>query len=50
MPNQLAVVVGPEKTTFSVKSIDIPTYGPDEVLVKVLAAAQNPADCEYMSS
>ena len=45
---QLAVVVGSDNTSFSVKSIDIPKYEADEVLVKVHAAAQNPTDCLYI--
>jgi NADPH:quinone reductase-like Zn-dependent oxidoreductase len=43
---QLAIVVGSDKTALSVKSIDIPKPEVDEILVNVLAAAQNPIDCE----
>jgi NADPH:quinone reductase-like Zn-dependent oxidoreductase len=46
MSQQLAVVIGSDKTSFSVKSVDIPKPEVDEILVKVLAAAQNPVDCE----
>jgi NADPH:quinone reductase-like Zn-dependent oxidoreductase len=42
---QLAVVVGFDKTSYSVKSIDVPQPEDDEVLVKVHATAQNPTDC-----
>jgi len=44
---QLAVVVGSDITSYSVKFIDIPIPEADEVLVKIHAAAQNPADCDY---
>ncbi|KIM84939.1 hypothetical protein PILCRDRAFT_817772 [Piloderma croceum F 1598] len=43
-PQQVAIVIGSDKTSFSVKSIDIPKPEVDEILVKVLAAAQNPID------
>jgi hypothetical protein len=43
---QLAIVVGSDITTYSLKSIDVPKPEADEVLVKIHAAAQNPADCE----
>ncbi|KAJ7158252.1 chaperonin 10-like protein [Mycena crocata] len=42
--SQLAIVVGPEKTVFSIQSIAIPAYAPNEILVNVHAAAQNPSD------
>jgi len=41
---QLAIVVGSDKRSYAVKSIDIPKYDADEVLVKVHSAAQNPTD------
>ena len=44
---QLAVVVGSDKKSFAVRSIDIPKHGAREVLVKVYSAAQNPTDCRY---
>lgn len=43
--SQLAIVVGPEKTQHSLKSISIPEQEDDEILVRVLATAQNPSDC-----
>jgi NADPH:quinone reductase-like Zn-dependent oxidoreductase len=46
-PKQLAVVVGSDKHSYAVKSIDIPKYEAHEVLVKVHSAAQNPTDCGY---
>lgn len=41
----LAVVVD-GKGSFSLKLVSIPQPRPNEVLVKVEAAAQNPTDCE----
>jgi len=30
----------------ALREVAVPKPGPDEILVKVVAAAQNPADCE----
>jgi NADPH:quinone reductase-like Zn-dependent oxidoreductase len=43
---QLAIVVGSDITSYSLKSIDVPKPEADEILVKIHAAAQNPTDCE----
>jgi len=45
---QLAVVVGSDKRSYAVKSIDIPKHEPHEVLVKVHATAQNPTDWKML--
>jgi NADPH:quinone reductase-like Zn-dependent oxidoreductase len=43
---QLAIVVGSDKTSYSIKTTDIPKPEADEILVKIHAAAQNPTDCK----
>lgn len=43
---KMLAVVGDGKGSFSLKRVSIPQPGPNEVLVKVEAAAQNPTDCE----
>lgn len=48
MSQQLAIVVGSDNKSFSVKSIDIPKPESHEILVKVQSAAQNPADCKLL--
>lgn len=43
--SKMLAVVGDGKGSFSLKRVSIPQPGPNEVLVKVEAAAQNPTDC-----
>ncbi|KAF7979764.1 hypothetical protein HWV62_40782 [Athelia sp. TMB] len=40
----LALVIGPDKSSQSISSIDIPSYKADEILVRIHAAALNPTD------
>jgi NADPH:quinone reductase-like Zn-dependent oxidoreductase len=41
---QKAIVVQQDGSV-ALRQIDVPKPGPDEILVKVVAAAQNPTDC-----
>jgi NADPH:quinone reductase-like Zn-dependent oxidoreductase len=43
---QRAVVVQQDGSV-ALREIAVPKPGPDDILVKVIAAAQNPTDCEY---
>jgi hypothetical protein len=43
---QKAVVVQQDGSV-ALREIAVPKPGPDEILVKVIAAAQNPADCGW---
>jgi hypothetical protein len=43
---QKAAVIQPDGSV-ALREVAVPKPGPDEILVKVVAAAQNPADCEY---
>lgn len=45
----LAATVGPAGSVI-VKELDVPKPGPGEILVKVVAFAQNPTDCRSFSS
>ena len=47
---QLVVLVSPDKTSLSVKYINIPKPEAHEVLVKIHATTQNPTDCENYSN
>jgi hypothetical protein len=42
---QKAVVIQQDGSV-ALREVAVPKPGPDEILVKVVAAAQNPADCE----
>jgi NADPH:quinone reductase-like Zn-dependent oxidoreductase len=43
---QKAVVIQHDGSV-ALREVAVPKPGPDEILVKVVAAAQNPADCGY---
>jgi NADPH:quinone reductase-like Zn-dependent oxidoreductase len=42
---QKAVIIQQDRSV-ALREIAVPKPGPDEILVKVVAAAQNPVDCE----
>lgn len=46
-PAKMKAIVTSGGGNIELKEIDVPKPGPKEALVKVVAAAQNPADCEY---
>jgi hypothetical protein len=43
---QKAIVIQPDGS-IALREVAVPKPGPDEILVKVVAAAQNPADCGW---
>jgi len=43
---QKAAVIQPDGSV-ALREVAVPKPGPDEILVKVVAAAQNPADCGW---
>jgi NADPH:quinone reductase-like Zn-dependent oxidoreductase len=45
LPNQQLAILIQADGSVALGSADVPECGPDEVLVKIDAAAQNPADC-----
>ena len=45
-PAKMKAIVTVGGGNIELKEIDVPKPGPTEALVKVVAAAQNPTDCE----
>lgn len=45
---QKAAVVQPDGSV-ALREVAVPKLGPDEILVRVVAAAQNPADCRSLT-
>lgn len=46
---QKAAVVQPDGSV-ALREVTVPKLGPDEILVRVVAAAQNPADCASLTT
>lgn len=46
-PSKMKAIVTTGGGNIELKEIDVPKLGPKDVLVKVIAAAQNPVDCEW---
>lgn len=47
-PSKHLTAVVAEGGSTVVKEVDVPKLGPGQILVKVVAAAQNPTDCECL--
>lgn len=45
LPKTMKAVVSDGNGGVELNVVNVPVPGPDEVLVKIVAAAQNPADC-----
>ena len=44
-PTRMKAIVTIGGGNIELKEVDVPKPGPQEILVKVIAAAQNPTDC-----
>lgn len=45
-PEKMKALVTTGEGNFELKEVDVPKPGPNEMLVKVIAVAQNPTDCK----
>lgn len=45
-PSKMKAIVTTGGGNIELTDVDVPRPGPGEMLVRVIAAAQNPADCE----
>lgn len=50
VPVKMKAIVTAGEKKWELRKVDVPRPGPKEILVKVVAAAQNPADCEYFAT
>ena len=47
-PPKMKAIVTAGVQKWELKEVEVPRPGPKEILVKVTAAAQNPADCQWL--
>ena len=50
VPTLQKAIIVQQDGSVALREIAVPKPGPDEILVKIVAAAQNPTDCGWASS